>query len=110
MPMHRLNYGSIKIDWHLPTNIPGIGRVRINCRLLHQVIPASIHIYESAKHDDSAQFQTEVEAACTCGLTYHVIGDSLTAAVQRLEAEFIEHIGNARRAGEPVQGWPILPQ
>jgi hypothetical protein len=32
MPMHRLNYGSIKIDWDPPTNNPGIGRVRINCR------------------------------------------------------------------------------
>jgi hypothetical protein len=78
--------------------------------MLHHVMPASIHIYESAGQDDRDQVQTEVEAACTCGLTYHVTGDSLTEAVQRLEAEVVEHLDGARRAGETVQGWPILAQ
>jgi hypothetical protein len=70
--MHRLNYGSIKINWEPPVNNPGIGRVSINCRCVcgQVLVGEGVTFVEAARRLEQ-RLSVHAEADAAGGAAHH---------------------------------------
>jgi len=48
------------------------------------------------------------EAACSCGLRYHVSATSLPRTAMLLGALVLRHLHEMQQIGEPIRRWPIV--